>query len=224
VPYRSQHVISTTQGDFDPGKFLATVGEGKQVLPFAKDRTIFTQGDDADAIFYIQRGKVRLSVVSQAGKEAIIGILNAGDFFGESTLAGRSVRIETAIAMTDCVLLRIVKKSMMIALHREHTFSDLFVAFLLARNIRYEADLIDQLFNSSERRLARLLLLLAQFGKEDTLTPIPKISQEVLAEMIGTTRSRVSFFMKRFRELGFVKYDEDGIQVHTSLLSVLLHN
>jgi len=224
VPHRSQHTVSTKQGAFDPGKFLAIVGDGKQVLSFAKRQTIFTQGDAADAIFYIQEGRVRLTVVSKTGKEATLAILGAGDFFGEGALAGLSLRVESATAMAACVLLRIVKKSMMLALHREHALSDVFVAYLLARNLRYEADLVDQLFNSSERRLARLLLLLARYGKEGAPTTIPRVSQEVLAEMVGTTRSRVSFFMNRFRGLGFVEYDGDGIQVHSSLLTVVLHD
>jgi CRP/FNR family cyclic AMP-dependent transcriptional regulator len=225
VPHRSRHIVSTQKGDFDPGKFLATVGEGREVLSFAKNQEIFTQGDAADAIFYIQEGKVVLTVVSKAGKEATIGILNVGDFFGEGTLAGRPLRMETATAMTACVLLRIFKKSMVLALHQDHTFSDLFLAYLLERNIRYEEDLLDQLFSSSEKRLARILLLLADFGKEGVPeTVIPKISQETLAEMVGTTRSRVSFFMNRFRELGLVAYDENGIQVHSSLPNVILHD
>jgi CRP-like cAMP-binding protein len=153
-----------------------------------------------------------------------MGILDVGDFFGEGTLAGQPLRMETATAMTACTILRIVKKSMMFALHRENTLADLFLAYLLARNVRYEADLVDQLFNSSERRLARLLLLLARFGKESAPTAIPKISQETLAERVGTTRSRVSFFMNQFRELGLVAYDKNGIQVHGSLLNVVLHD
>jgi CRP-like cAMP-binding protein len=210
---------------FDAKKFLATIGEGRKVLAFAKKQTIFTQGDAADAVFYIQEGKIRLTVVSKAGKEATLGILNEGEFFGEGGLAGQSLRMGSATAMTDCDLLRIDKKAMMLALHREHAFSDLFVAYLLARNIRYEEDLVDQLFNSSEKRLARLLLLLAHFGKEGVPeTVIPRISQETLAEMIGTTRSRVSFFMNRFRELGFLDYGASGLQVHSSLLNVVLHD
>jgi CRP/FNR family cyclic AMP-dependent transcriptional regulator len=210
---------------FDPKEFLATIGEGRNVLAFAKKQTIFTQGDAADAVFYIQEGKVRLTVVSKTGKEATLGILSEGEFFGEGGLAGQSSRMGSATAMTDCELLRIDKKAMMLALHREHKFSDLFVAYLLARNIRYEEDLVDQLFNSSEKRLARLLLLLAHFGKEGVPeTVIPKISQETLAEMIGTTRSRVSFFMNRFRELGFLDYGASGLQVHSSLLNVVLHD
>jgi len=186
---------------------------------------IFSQGDAADAVFYIQSGKVSLAVVSKIGKEAVLGILNDRDFFGEGALAGQPQRMGSATAMTDCELLRIDKKAMMAALHREHTFSDLFVAYLLARNIRYEEDLVDQLFNSSEKRLARILLLLAHFGKEGVPeTVIPKISQETLAEMVGTTRSRVSFFMNRFRKLGFVDYGETGLQVHSSLLNIVLHD
>jgi CRP/FNR family transcriptional regulator, cyclic AMP receptor protein len=214
-----------TNREFNPKEFLATIGEGRKVMSFPKKQTIFAQGDVADEVFYIQEGKVRLTVVSKVGKEATLGILSQGDFFGEGVLAGQHLRMGSASAMTDCELLRIDKKAMMLALHREHTFSDLFVAYLLARNIRYEEDLVDQLFNSSEKRLARLLLLLAHFGKEGAPeTIIPKISQETLAEMIGTTRSRVSFFMNRFRELGFLDYGEGGLQVHSSLLNVVLHD
>jgi len=214
--------------EFDPITFLATIGEGRKSLTVAKKQGIFTQGDAADAVFYIQKGQVRLTVVSKIGKEATIGILDAGNFFGEGALAGQSVRMGSATAMSDCQLLRIDKKAMMSALHREHTFSDLFVAYLLARNIRYEEDLVDQLFNSSEKRLARVLLMLAHFGKEGVPeTVVPKISQETLAEMVGTTRSRVSFFMNRFRKLGFIHYaggEEGGLQVHSSLLNVVLHD
>jgi CRP-like cAMP-binding protein len=212
--------------DFDPHAFLATIGEGRKSVPFQRKQGIFAQGDAADAVFYIQTGKVKLTVVSQAGKEATIGILGDGDFFGEGSLAGQAIRMDSATAMTDCSVLRIEKKAMMEALHREHEFSDLFVAYLLSRNIRYEEDLVDQLFNSSEKRLARILLLLAHFGKEGKPEPVvPKISQEMLAEMIGTTRSRVSFFMNRFRELGFIDYDAaSGMQVHSSLLNVVLHD
>jgi CRP/FNR family transcriptional regulator, cyclic AMP receptor protein len=211
--------------DFDPRKFLATIGEGRKVVAFPKKQTIFTQGDAADAVFYIQQGRVKLTVVSKIGKEATLGILNEGEFFGEGGLAGQPLRMGSASAMTDCELMRIDKKAMMLALHREHTLSDMFVAYLLGRNIRYEEDLVDQLFNSSEKRLARLLLLLAHFGKEGVPeTVIAKISQETLAEMVGTTRSRVSFFMNRFRKLGFVDYGGSGLQVHSSLLSVVLHD
>src|SRR5882762_6953712 len=207
---------------FDPNAFLATISDGRQTLGVRKKQMIFTQGDKADSVFYIQKGKVRLTVVSKAGKEATIGILNERTFFGEGALAGQALRMGSAAAMTDCELLRVDRKAMMTALHREHEFSDMFVAYLLARNIRYEQDLVDQLFNSSEKRLARVLLLLAHFGKEDTPeTVVPKISQETLAEMVGTTRSRVSFFMNRFRKLGFIHYN-GGLQVHSSLLNVVL--
>jgi CRP/FNR family cyclic AMP-dependent transcriptional regulator len=210
--------------DFDPNTFLATIGEGRQIVPFQKKRPVFTQGEPADAVFYIQKGKVKLTVVSSNGKEATIGILSENAFFGEGCLAGQPLRMASATAMTDCDLLRIEKKAMMEVLHREHALSDMFVAYLLGRNIRYEEDLVDQLFNSSEKRLARILLLLAQFGKEGTPeTVVPKISQETLAEMVGTTRSRVSFFMNRFRKLGFIHYN-GGLQVHSSLLSVVLHD
>jgi CRP/FNR family transcriptional regulator, cyclic AMP receptor protein len=212
--------------DFDPNAFLATIGEGRKVVPFEKKQTIFAQGDAADAVFYIQSGRVKLTVVSNNGKEATIGILSEKDFFGEGCLAGQPLRMAAAMAMTDCELLRIEKKAMMQALHREHRFSDMFVAYLLTRNIRYEEDLVDQLFNSSEKRLARILLLLAHFGKDGKPeTLIPKMSQETLAEMIGTTRSRVSFFMNRFRKLGFIDYQAgDELQVHSSLLGVVLHD
>jgi CRP-like cAMP-binding protein len=194
-------------------------------VAFSTKQTVFTQGDRADAIFYIQAGQVRLSVVSKIGKEATLGILNEGDFFGEGGLAGQPLRMGSATAVTDCELLCIDKKAMMLALHREHTFSDMFVAYLLTRNIRYEEDLVDQLFNSSEKRLARTLLLLAQFGKDGKAeVAIPKISQETLAEMVGTTRGRVNFFMNRFRKLGFVDYGVSGLQVHSSLLNIVLHD
>jgi CRP-like cAMP-binding protein len=210
---------------FDPHSFLAGIGEGRKILSFEKKQTVFTQGDAADAIFYLQKGRIKLTVVSKTGKEATIGILTDDAFFGEGALAGQALRMGSAAAVTDCTVLRIDKKSMMQALHKEHAFSDMFVAYLLARNIRYEEDLVDQLFNSSEKRLARILLLLAHFGKEGSPeTVVPKISQETLAEMVGTTRSRVSFFMNRFRKLGFVDYNGDGLQVHSSLLNVVLHD
>jgi CRP/FNR family transcriptional regulator, cyclic AMP receptor protein len=213
---------------FNPVTFLATIGHGRKSLTIAKRQCIFAQGDAADAVFYVQKGKVKLTVVSQIGKEATIGILDAGNFFGEGSLAGQALRMGSAAAMTECDILRIEKKAMMEALHREHAFSDMFVAYLLARNIRYEEDLVDQLFNSSEKRLARVLLLLAHFGKEGVPeTVVPKISQETLADMVGTTRSRVSFFMNRFRKLGFIHYSggvEGGLQVHSSLLNVVLHD
>ena len=213
---------------FDPLVFLDTIGEGRKALLFPKKQTIFAQGDPADAVFYLRTGEVRLTVVSKDGKEATIGILSDGSFFGEGSLAGQLLRMGSATAMTDCVVLRIEKKDMVAALHREHTLSDLFVAYLLTRNIRYEEDLVDQLFNSSEKRLARVLLMLAHFGKEGIPeSVIPKLSQETLAEMVGTTRSRVSFFMNRFRKLGFINYaggPEGGLQVHSSLLNVVLHD
>jgi CRP/FNR family transcriptional regulator, cyclic AMP receptor protein len=214
--------------EFNPDTFLATIGEGRKNLTLVQKQGIFAQGDRADAVFYIQKGKVKLTVVSKTGREATLGILGAGYFFGEGALAGQALRMGSAVAMTDCEIQRIDKKAMMAALRRESAFSELFVAYLLARNVRYEEDLVDQLFNSSEKRLARILLLLAHFGKEDVPeTVIPKISQESLAEMVGTTRSRVSFFMNRFRKLGFVDYSggpEGGLQVHSSLLGVVLHD
>ena len=211
---------------FDPKTFLSTIDGGRKIEVFAKKKTIFAQGDSSNAVFYIQKGKVKLTVVSEAGKEATIGILNEGAFFGESCLTGQPLRLCSATAMSDCTVMRIDKKSMMDVLHREHAFSDMFVAYLLTRNIRYEEDLVDQLFNSSEKRLARVLLLLAHFGKDGKPeSVIPTISQETLAEMVGTTRSRVSFFMNRFRKLGFIDYrGGDALQVHSSLLNIVLHD
>src|ERR1700683_2812715 len=211
---------------FDTKKFLSTIEGGRKILAFLKRQAIFVQGDSSDAVFYIQKGKVRLTVVSKSGKEATTGIMNEGDFFGEGCLTGQTLRLFSATAMTDCSVMQIDKKYMMEVLHREHAFSDMFVAYLLTRNIQYEEDLIDQLFNSSEKRLARILLLLAHFGKDGkSETLIPKVSQETLAEMIGTTRSRVSFFMNRFRKLGFIDYQAgDELQVHSSLLNIVLHD
>jgi CRP/FNR family transcriptional regulator, cyclic AMP receptor protein len=211
---------------FDPKTFLSTMDGGRKIADFAKKETIFAQGDASDAVFYIQKGKVKLTVVSKIGKEATIGILNEGAFFGEGCLTGQLLRLCSATALIDCSVMRIEKKAMVEVLHREHAFSDMFVAYLLTRNIRYEEDLVDQLFNSSEKRLARVLLLLAHFGKDGKPEiAIPKMSQETLAEMIGTTRSRVSFFMNRFRTLGFIDYDtENGLQVHSSLLNIVLHD
>ncbi len=219
-------VAATNLSRFDPKTFLSTMDGGRKMGAFTKKQAIFVQGDLSDCVFYIQKGKVRLTVVSKSGKEATIGILNEGEFFGEGCLTGQPLRLCSATAMTDCSVMRIAKKSMMEVLHREQSFSDLFVAYLLTRNIRYEEDLVDQLFNSSEKRLARILLLLAHFGKEGVHeTPIPNISQETLAEMIGTTRSRVSFFMNRFRELGFIDYHGgDDLQIHSSLLNIVLHD
>jgi CRP-like cAMP-binding protein len=211
---------------FDTKTFLSTINGGRKIVVFSKKQAIFAQGDSADAVFYIKEGKIRLTIVSKSGKEATLGILNEGDFIGEGCLTGQTRRLFSASAMTDCTVMRIDKKSMIDVLHREQTFSDMFVAYLLTRNIRYEEDLVDQLFNSSEKRLARVLLLLAHFGKEGKQeTVIPKMSQEMLAEMIGTTRSRVSFFLNRFRKLGLIDYDGgSGLQVHSSLLNIVLHD
>jgi CRP/FNR family transcriptional regulator, cyclic AMP receptor protein len=222
--------VTTSKKDreFDPEALLATIGEGRKAMLFPKKRTIFAQGNPADAVFYLQTGKVKLAVVSKTGKEATIGILGDRSFFGEGSLAGQPLRMGTATAMTDCAVLRIEKNAMMQALHLEPTLSEMFVAYLLARNVRYEEDLVDQLFNSSEKRLARVLLMLARFGKEGVPeSVVPKISQETLAEMVGTTRSRVSFFMNRFRKMGFIHYsagEDGGLQVHSSLLNVVLHD
>jgi CRP/FNR family cyclic AMP-dependent transcriptional regulator len=229
---KTETMIPTTAAKktrgFDPDTFLATIGDGRKILSVSAKDVIFAQGDEANSVFYVQKGKVRLTVVSQAGKEATIAIVGERNFFGEGSLAGQVLRMGSAAAMTDCDLLRVEKKAMMDALHREHAFSDMFVAYLLARNIRFEEDLVDQLFNSSEKRLARVLLLLARFGKEGIPeTVVPKISQETLAAMVGTTRSRVSFFMNRFRKMGFIDYAggvEGALQVHSSLLNVVLHD
>jgi CRP-like cAMP-binding protein len=224
----SAPAASRKQPAFDSDIFLATIGEGRKILSIEKKQIIFAQGDRADAIFYVQKGKVRLTVVSHSGKEATIAIVSAGNFFGEGSLAGQLLRMGSAAAMNDCEILRVDKKTMMDALRREPSFSEMFVAYLLARNIRYEEDLVHQLFNSSEKRLARVLLLLAHFGKEGIPeTVVPKISQETLAEMVGTTRSRVNFFMNRFRKMGFIHYaggSEGALQVHSSLLNVVLHD
>jgi CRP/FNR family cyclic AMP-dependent transcriptional regulator len=209
---------------FDPKKFLAKVGDGKTILTYQKNRIVFSQGEVADAVFYIQRGNIKLIVVSEQGKEAVIAILGPGHFFGEGCLNGHPMRIATASTIDDCVITRLEKSTMIAAIHNEPEFSELFMSYLLTRNSRVEEDLIDQLFNSSEKRLARLLLLLANFGKEGRPEPIVgKFSQETLAEMIGTTRSRVSNFMNKFRNLGFINYN-GGIEVHSSLLNVLLHD
>ncbi|HET7207181.1 MAG TPA: Crp/Fnr family transcriptional regulator [Terriglobales bacterium] len=210
---------------FDPVSFLATAGVGRKVVNLAKKEVLFTQGEPANTIFYIQKGKVKLTVVSERGKEATIALLDAGQFVGESCIAAAEpLRLATAAALTDIEVLRITRKDMLRVLHEQHAFSDVFVSFLLARNARIQEDLVDQLFNSSEKRLARTLLLLAQFGKEGKPEKlIPKISQETLAEIIGTTRSRVSYFMNRFRKLGFIKYN-GSIEIHSSLLNVILHD
>jgi CRP/FNR family cyclic AMP-dependent transcriptional regulator len=191
---------------------------------YQKKTTIFSQGSPADAVFYIEQGKVKLTVLSTRGKEAVVAILGSGDFFGEGCLAGQPLRMATATAMTECSILRLQKETMVRMLHNEPTLSELFMAYLLARNVRIEEDLVDQLFNSSGKRLARILLLLTRFGKDGQHEPVvPRISQETLAEMVGTTRSRVSFFMNKFRKLGFIEYN-GGLQVHSSLLNIVLHD
>jgi CRP/FNR family transcriptional regulator, cyclic AMP receptor protein len=215
---------NTTQLAFDPKAFLAVVGDGKTILKFQEDHIVFKQGDPADSVFYIQKGRVKVVVISKQGKEAVVGILEPGQFFGEGCMNGHSVRIATTTAMEDCLITAITKTAMLGALHDQPNFSEMFMAYLLTRNSRIEEDLIDQLFNSSEKRLARLLLLLANFGKEGSPQPIsPNISQETLAEMIGTTRSRVSFFMNKFRKLGLISYN-GKIEVHRSLLHAVLHD
>ena len=210
---------------FDPNAFLAHSGLGRTIVDLKKKQTVFSQGDPANAVFYIQSGKVRLSIISSAGKEATIALLSAEDFLGEECIAtSQPRRMATASAITEVSLLRIERQEMVRALHEQHAISDIFVSYLLSRNVRIQEDLVDQLFNSSEKRLARALLLLAQFGKEGASeTVIPKISQEVLAEMVGTTRARVNFFMNRFRKLGFIEYN-GKLLVHRSLLSVVLHD
>ena len=210
---------------FDAKDFLREAGVGRNIVSLRKKQTVFAQGDLADAVFYIEKGTVRLTVLSTSGKEATVALLDAGNFVGESCVsAAERVRTVTATALTPVQLMRIDKDEMIRVLHAEHELADVFVGFLLARNGRMQADLVDQLFNSSEKRLARILLLLARFGKdEEPQTVIPKISQEVLAEMIGTTRSRVNFFMNRFRKLGYIHYN-GGLEVNTTLLNVLLHD
>jgi len=214
----------TSKQSFDPKTFLAHVGDGRSISKYGKDRTVFAQGEPADAVFFVQKGKVKVTVVSEQGKEAVVAILGTNDFFGEGCLAGQAQRISTVAAMTDSTIVRLDKAAIVRVLHEEPAFSEMFISHLLSRAIRVEADLVDQLFNSSEKRLARLLLMLANFGKEGKPEPvIAKISQETLAEMIGTTRSRVSFFMNKFRKLGFINYN-GGIEVHSSLLNVVLHD
>ena len=209
---------------FSPRAFLAKVGEGRTINTYRKNQVVFSQGDRADAVFYIQKGKAKVTVISEQGKEAVVAILGPGEFFGEGCLAGQTQRIATVAIMTEAVVMRLEKTAIVGVIHKEPAFSELFIAHLLGRTIRVEADLVDQLFNSSEKRLARLLLLLANFGKEGKPEPIiAKISQETLAEMIGTTRSRVSFFMNKFRKLGFIQYN-GSIEVHSSLLNAVLHD
>jgi CRP/FNR family cyclic AMP-dependent transcriptional regulator len=214
------YMSAKARRDFDPKIFLSTTGDGRQIVSFRKKQIIFAQGDTSNAVFVIQKGNVRLSAKSRAGKEATLGILSDKDFVGEDCLADQPLRIASASAMTDCDLLRIEKKAMMLALHREQTLSDLFVAFLLVQNIRYQEDLIDQLCNSSEKRLARILLLLAKQNTSDSV--VAKLDQTTLAQMVGTTRSRVSFFMNKFRSLGLIDYSDfgHGLQIHGSLFSL----
>jgi len=209
---------------FDPKSFLTKVGQGRTIADYRKNQTVFSQGDAADAVFYIQRGKVKLTVVSKQGKEAVVSILGPEHFFGEGCLAGQPLRMATATALSECSIVRLEKRAAIRVIHNEPEFSELFLAYILSRNIRIEEDLVDQLFNSSEKRLARVLLLLANFGKDGKPEKvIPKMSQETLAEIVGTTRSRVSFFMNKFRKLGFVDYN-GGLEVHSSLLNVVLHD
>jgi CRP/FNR family cyclic AMP-dependent transcriptional regulator len=216
-------LAKSARNEFDPQAFLAKVGEGKAVLTFRKNETVFSQGEAADKVFYIQKGRVKVGVLSEQGKEAVVGIFEPGQFFGEGCLNGHPLRISTTTALEDCVITAITKTAMRAVLHSEPKFSELFMSYLLSRNSRIEADLVDQRFNSSEKRLARLLLLLTNFGKDGSLQPIKvHVSQETLAEMIGTTRSRVSFFMNKFRKLGFISYN-GKIEVHNSLLNAVLH-
>jgi CRP/FNR family transcriptional regulator, cyclic AMP receptor protein len=214
---------------FDPKLFLAKVGEGRTILEYSKGQVVFSQDDPANAVFYIQKGKVKLTVVNNAGKEAVIALLSAGDFLGEGCLAAQPARMATATAISNCSIVRLEKAAMIRVLHQEPAFSEMFLAYMLTRNMRIEEDLVDQLFNSTEKRLARVLLMLANVGKEGKPEPvIAKISQETLAEMIGTTRSRVSFFMNKFRKLGFIEYNgglhNGGLHVHSSLLNIVLHD
>ena len=209
---------------FNPERFLQNLKSGSKAVEYPKKAIVFVQGDPAQTVFYIRKGRVKLTVTSEQGKAAVIGILNGGSFFGEGCIAGQAVRMMTASAMSDCLLLRIEKASMMAALHKRHQFSEFFVTYVLSRNIRYEADLVDQLFNSSEKRLARILLLLARYGKEGRPERIlPQISQETLAQMVGTTRQHISDFMNKFRRLGFIDYN-GGLEVHSSLTDIILHD
>jgi len=209
---------------FDPGSILAKIGEGKTTATYLRDQGVYSQGDDADAVFYIQTGKIKVSVVSEQGKEAVIGLLEEDEFFGEGCLAGQTRRLSSATSTTESIVVRLQKEAVVRTIQQDPAFSEMFIAHLLTRSIRVESDLVDQLFNSSEKRLARMLLLLANFGKEGKPEPIiAKISQETLAQMIGTTRARVSFFMNKFRKLGYIEYN-GGIEVHSSLLNVVLHD
>ncbi len=209
---------------FDPKAFLAKVGKGKTHADYQKNHKVFTQGDAAEAVFYVQKGKVKLTVVSRQGKQAVVAVLRAGDFFGEGCMAGQSLRMATATTMSDCSIVRLERLNAIRVLHDERAFSELFLRYLLSRNIRIEEDLVDQLFNSSEKRLARVLLLLAKFGKEGKPElVIPKISEETLAEIVGVPRSKVNILMNKFRKLGFIG-DNGGLEVHSSLLNIVLHD
>ena len=215
--------MKTKRPTFDTKSFLAKIGKGRTITAYRKNEPIFAQGDPADSLFYLQKGKVKLTVVSRHGKEAIVAVLGPTDFFGEGCLAGQQKRISTATALSECSIVRIEKSAAIKVIQEQPRFSELLLSYLLSRNIRIEEDLIDRLFNSSEKRLARVLLLLANFGKNGSPEQvIPKVSQETLAEMVGTTRARISFFMNKFRKLGFVKYD-GGLEVHSSLLNVIRH-
>ena len=223
---KTREVVLKKRGkaSFDPKIFLAKVGDGKTISEYQKDQIVFLQGDDGDAVFYIQKGEIKLTVISEQGKEAVVGILGPGQFFGEGCLNGHPLRVTTATAIDKCLITRVAKAAMIATMHDEPEFSELFMAYLLTRNSRIEEDLIDQLFNSSENRLARVLLLLANFGKEGTPQPIVgTFSQETLAEMIGTTRSRVSHFMNKFRKLGYIGYN-GKLEIHNSLLNVVLYD
>jgi CRP/FNR family transcriptional regulator, cyclic AMP receptor protein len=223
VPVSSRKIRSKEKPTFNAQAFLDSAGVAKKVAEFRRKETIFSQGDPSKNVLYLQKGGVKLSVVNEVGKEAVVAILGPGDFFGEGCLAGQTICMGTATAITPTTVLVIEKSEMIRVLHAEHALSDRFISYMLGRNIRIEEDLIDQLFNSSEKRLARTLLLLARYGKQDQPQKmLPKVSQEMLAEMVGTTRSRVNFFMNKFRKLGFIHYN-GGLQVHNSLLSVVLH-
>ena len=224
LPGHSTPTMMNSSSRFDLKAFLGRAGHGRTVVEFRKQQTLFSQGDPADAVFYILKGKIKLTVLSRQGKEAVIAMLGPDDFFGEGCLAGQPLRMATVTAVTDGSVMRLEKHVIIRLLRNQATFSDLFMSYLLSRNIRIEEDLVDQLFNSSEQRLARILLLLSRVGKKGEVeSVVPKISQETLAEMVGTTRARVNFFMNKFRKLGFIEY-KGGLQVHSSLLNIVLHD
>jgi CRP/FNR family transcriptional regulator, cyclic AMP receptor protein len=220
-----KRAASTSPHSFDVQGFLKSAGVSARMVRFAPGALVFSQGAQANSVFYVQEGGAKLSVLSSAGKEAVVGMLGPGDFFGEGCLTGQSLRMGTAKAVMPTALLRIPKRDMLLMLHHHPDFSDRFIAHMLSRNIRIEEDLVDQLFNSSEKRLARTLLLLARYGKEEkTQRVLPKLSQETLAEMVGTTRSRVNYFMNKFRKLGLIEYNGGGLKVNSSLISIVLHD